>query len=67
MGYGFTCDVQSAEACQGEHPHDLPAFMGEVRETWFKTTQLGGHLADLGYSPGQTITFCGPCLLELLE
>jgi len=62
MGYGFTCD-----GCGDEHPDGLPAFMGEIRESWFKTTELGGVLADMGYSPGQTITLCGDCLYNLVE
>lgn len=62
MGYTFTCDGPC-----GKHRDELPAFMGEIRESWFKTTTEGGILADMGYSPGQTITLCGECLLDLLE
>lgn len=60
MGYTFTCD-----GCD-EHQDTLPAFMGELRESWFKTSEIGGHLADMGYSPGQTVTFCGPCIFDIL-
>ena len=60
MGYTHECDV-----C-GEGFDSLPAFVGEVREAWFKTTALGGILADEGYSPGETITFCGECIVDLL-
>lgn len=62
MGYGFTCDD-----CGTEHPNDLPAFVGEVREQWFKTTDLGGIVADMGYSPGETLTLCGDCTLDTLD
>lgn len=63
MPYGFTCDGN----CGEEYDDQLPAFMGDIRESWFKTTRIGGRIADLGYSPGQTITLCGSCLLDLLE
>lgn len=62
MPYTFTCDG----AC-GDRHEELPAFMGEIRESWFKTTEPGGILADMGYAPGQTITLCGGCLLDLLD
>lgn len=61
MGYTYSCDD-----CGDDHD-SLPAFMGEIRETWFKTTEIGGYLADEGYSPGQTITICGPCLKKILS
>lgn len=61
MAYGFTCDD-----CGAEYEEALPAFMGELRESWFKTSEQGGLLAGAGYSPGQTVTFCGDCITELL-
>ena len=63
MTYAFDCDG----TCDNPRHDGLPAFMGEIRESWFKTTELGGLVAEMGYSPGQTITLCGTCLLELLS
>ena len=60
MGYTYTCD-----SCDASR-ESLPAFVGELREQWFKTTELGGYLADEGYSPGETITFCGECIVDHL-
>jgi hypothetical protein len=61
MGYGYTC-----EECSESFPDEDPALMAQIHEGWFKTTQLGGIVADRGYSPEQTLTLCGPCLLDLL-
>jgi len=58
MTYTFECD-----RCGNDY-EQLPAFMGEVRERWFKTTELGGLLADAGYTPASTVTICGPCIYE---
>lgn len=51
MGYTFTCDGPC-----GEHRDELPAFIVEIRESWFETTTQGGVLADMGYSPEPTST-----------
>lgn len=60
MAYTYECDD-----C-GDAYDDLPAFMGELREAWFKTSELGGLLAEAGYAPGQTVTFCPRCIYETL-
>lgn len=63
MGYGYTC-----EDCGEDFPDEDPALMGQLHERWFKTTDLGGLVAErFGYSPEETLTLCGPCLLDLLE
>jgi hypothetical protein len=63
MGYGYTC-----EDCGGDYPDEDPALMGQLHERWFKTTDRGGLVAErFGLSPEETLTLCGPCLLDLLE
>jgi hypothetical protein len=63
MGYGYTC-----EECGGDFPDEDPALMGEAHEEWFKTSDLAGRLAhDHDIRPGDVITLCGPCLLEMVE
>lgn len=68
MGYDYTCDGELGQHCRGSVTGEMPAFMGEIREQWFETTQLGGELAQAQdqYGPGYTVTLCGPCLLDLL-
>jgi hypothetical protein len=63
MGYGYTCQDR------GEHyPDEDPALMAQLHERWFKTTTLGGLIAEeYDLSPEDTITLCGPCTFELLE
>lgn len=61
MGYGFTCD-----RCGAEHPDASPVLMGQLHEPRFKTGRIGGILADHGFSPEQTITFCADCVKEIL-
>lgn len=63
MGYGYTC-----ESCGGDYPDEDPALMGQVHERWFKTTELGGVIADrFQLTPEETLTLCGPCLIALLK
>lgn len=57
MGYTFTCDD-----C-GNHYDNAPAFMGEFRESWLKTSD--SPLTQM-YQPGQTVTFCRGCMEERL-
>jgi len=63
MGYGYTC-----EACAGDFPDEDPALMAQLHERWFKTSQLGGAIAErFDLTPEDTITLCGPCLLDIIE
>ena len=54
MGYTHNCD-----ACHTRYDR-APAFMGEFRETFLKTTPAGGRLAER-FDVGQTITLCADC------
>lgn len=62
MTYTYQCDHCGEDALESP-----PALMGEFSESWFKSSPEGGHLADLGFRPGDIVTFCGGCTLELLE
>jgi len=57
MGYTFTCD-----SCAEGYDH-APAFMGEFRESFLKTSD--SPLTQV-YQPGQTITLCRGCMQEIL-
>lgn len=60
MGYGYTCD-----GCGADYPDEDPALMSQLHERWFKTTELGGRVAEqFNLTPEDTITICGPCLIE---
>lgn len=52
MGYTFTCDE-----CGRQYDH-APAFMGEFRESFLKTSD--SPLTEV-YQPGQTVTVCRDC------
>lgn len=52
MGYTFVCDV-----CGTGYDH-APPFMGELRETFLKTSD--SPLTEV-YQPGQTVTMCRDC------
>lgn len=52
MGYTFNCD-----GCETRFDHS-PPFMGELRETFLKTSD--SPLTEL-YQPGQTVTLCRRC------
>lgn len=54
MGYTFNCD-----GCGADKDH-APPFMGEFRETFLKSTAIGGRLAEV-YDVGQTVTLCSNC------
>lgn len=63
MGYGYTCDD-----CGSTHADGDPAFMGRIHERWFKTSDLGGAIAEeYQLTPEDTITLCPDCLLVLLD
>lgn len=63
MGYGYTCEV-----CGADYPDEDPALMGRLHERWFKTSELGGLIAEQhGLTPEDTVTLCPVCLQELLE
>lgn len=53
MGYTFTCDQ-----CNTQHNRS-PAFMGEFRESFLKTSD--SPLVE-AYQPGQTVTICQHCM-----
>lgn len=53
MGYTFNCD-----GCGGRYDR-APAFMGEFRETFLKTTPT--PLAEV-YDIGETVTICAECM-----
>lgn len=53
MGYTFTCDI-----CNSDYDR-APAFMGEFRETFLKTSD--SPLTEL-FQPGQTMTACRNCM-----
>lgn len=57
MGYTFDCDV--CERSYGE----APPFMGELRETFLKTSD--SPLTEV-FHPGETVTICRPCAEESL-
>jgi hypothetical protein len=59
VGYTFLCDV-----CTEEYNH-APAFMGEFRESWIKTSDhwLAEHP---GVTPGATFTLCEGCCGDIL-
>ena len=52
MGYTFTCDD-----CGTRYDH-APPFMGELRESFIKTSD--SPLVDL-YGIGETLTMCREC------
>lgn len=56
MGYTFNCEV-----CKTRYDH-APAFMGEFRETFLKTSD--SPLVE-DYDPGQTVTICRTCSEDL--
>lgn len=58
MGYVHNCD-----AC-GERYDCAPAFMGEFRESFLKSTPAGGRLSE-HYDIGQTVTMCADCSEEV--
>jgi len=60
MGYTFTCDD-----CRTQYDR-APAFMGEFRESWIKTTDhpLAEHP---GVTPGATFTLCAGCCSEVFS
>lgn len=63
MGYGYTCND-----CGADFPEEDPALMAQLHERWFKTTDLGGIIAErFQLTPEDTLTLCGPCLIDLLE
>lgn len=57
MGYTFNCD-----ACGARYDRS-PAFMGEFRETFLKTSD--SPLTE-EFHPGQTVTICRGCSEELV-
>lgn len=57
MGYTFNCDD-----C-GNRYDRAPAFMGEFRETFLKTSD--SPLVER-FDVGQTITLCHPCCEDTL-
>lgn len=57
MGYTFNCD-----ACRERYDR-APAFMGEFRETFIKTSD--SPLVQV-FDIGQTITICRDCCEEVL-
>ena len=67
MSYGYTCDSQESPECEGDYPDQRPMLMGQLHEYQFKSTKVGGHLKNEGYSPHQTITICPVCALSLLR
>lgn len=62
MTYTYQCDDCGAEGLESP-----PALMGEFSESWFKTTPEGGHVSELGFDPGDIVTLCGDCTLDLLD
>lgn len=63
MTYSYTCDGY----CQPDQHHDeMPAFAGELRESWYDNRPLADTLKAAGCHPGQTITFCPDCVERLL-
>ncbi|MDJ1434789.1 hypothetical protein [Halostagnicola sp. A-GB9-2] len=61
MGYTADCDG-CGSAC-----HPAPALLCQFSPEFFRTSSLGGHLADMGFDEGDTVTLCGDCTLEVLE
>jgi hypothetical protein len=57
MGYTFTCDC-----CASGFDH-APPFMGELSETFLKTSD--SPLTEL-YRPGETVTLCRGCCERVL-
>lgn len=53
MGYTFRCDGPC-----GEGYDRSPAFMGEIRESFIKTSP--SVLAQM-FDPGETVTICDDC------
>jgi len=53
MGYTFNCDF-----C-GDRYNRAPAFMGEFRESFLKTSD--SPLVER-FEPGQTVTVCRGCM-----
>jgi len=52
MGYTFNCDL-----CE-ERYNKAPAFMGEFRESFLKTSP---STLTQAFSPGDTVTLCSDC------
>lgn len=57
MGYGYTCNH-----CGDVHPDAAPPFMGELSETFLKTSD--SPLVEV-YDVGETVTVCRPCSEQL--
>lgn len=58
MGYTFRCDGP----CGEQYGH-APPFMGELRESFIKTSD--SPLTEL-FKPGQTVTLCRTCAEDTL-
>ncbi|ADJ14493.1 hypothetical protein [Halalkalicoccus jeotgali] len=60
MGYTATCN-KCDDKCT-----PAPGLLGQFSPQFFRTTEIGGRLAEMGYSESTTITLCGECTYELL-
>lgn len=61
MGYVASCD-----SC-GSRCSPAPALLCQFNPEFFRTSSLGGVLADMGYQEGDTVTLCGDCATTTLE
>lgn len=60
MGYSATCDKCNS-VCK-----PAPGLLAQFSPQFFRTSQYGGMLSDMGYSEGDTVTLCGECTYRLL-
>lgn len=73
MGYVYQCDIEVADSCDGEPVyeedggHDRPMLTGEFNEYLYDNTPYGDRLRQAGYDPGDLVTVCPDCTLELLD
>ena len=60
MGYEATCNKCDSK-CK-----PAPGLLGQFSPQFFRTTQYGGMLSDMGFDEGMTVTLCGECTYDLL-
>lgn len=62
MPYVYQCDG----FCETDTHSKRPALTGEFNEHWYNEGDAGDRLRQEGYEPGDLVTLCPKCVLELL-
>ena len=62
MGYIYRCDG----FCNHGPFNERPALTAEFNEQWYESTPFGDELRQHGYEPGDLVTLCPQCTMELL-